>query len=285
MSEQTDVKVFISWSGDLAKGVAVALRAWLPLMFDRVTSWASDTDIAAGQRGLAQIESELKNTRFGVVVVTAENQHAPWLNFEAGALSKTVPGELDQRVVPLLVDLAGPAQLTGPLSQFQAKLANKAGVKEVIRSLATVAGIAENVADERFGVYWPKLEERIQAAKAAAAAEHGDNDGEQSERPEGEVLDEILLHVRALRADSDGRAVSRGRHASRQSYRRFVERLGAQFDLKLLEIRTDPEGAPVELLMEPASQYSSEAAHAFEQAYQEGAAAEDSGVAVSVIPF
>src|SRR4051812_40799847 len=103
VAEQRDIKVFISWSGDLAKSVAVPLREWLPLLFDRVNPWASDVDIAAGQRSLAQIEAELQDSNFGIVVITAANQHEPWLNFEAGALSKVVQGDIEQRVVPLLV--------------------------------------------------------------------------------------------------------------------------------------------------------------------------------------
>lgn len=198
MPEQSDVKVFISWSGDLAKDVAVALREWLPLFFDRVVPWASDTDIAAGQRGMTQIEAELTGTRLGIVVVTADNQAAPWLNFEAGALSRVV-GEQEHRVVPLLVDLTGPAQLTGPLSQFQAKTADREGVRDVVRSVATVAGVDATVVDGRFEAFWPQLEAAITAAKSRAE----EPATKQTKRPQGEVLDEILLHVRALRADGE----------------------------------------------------------------------------------
>jgi hypothetical protein len=34
VANEEDFKVFISWSGPLAKGVAGALRDWLPTMFD-----------------------------------------------------------------------------------------------------------------------------------------------------------------------------------------------------------------------------------------------------------
>jgi hypothetical protein len=198
--EQRDVKVFISWSGDLAKAVAIALREWLPLLFDRVAPWASDTDIEAGQRGLNEIEAELAGTQFGVVVVTAENQDAPWLNFEAGALSKTIVGDLDRRVVPLLVDLSGASQLTGPLRQFQAKRADREGIHALLRSLAEVAGIDPAVVDARFAAYWASLEEKIREALATAPSSPAEV---KAPRPEGDVLDEILVHVRALRSESE----------------------------------------------------------------------------------
>src|SRR4051794_8953617 len=98
-------KVFISWSGAYSRAIAAAVRDWIPLLFDTVTPFMSDHDIAAGERGLTVIETELEGTQFGIIVVTEENQHAPWLNFEAGALSKIITQDRKQRVAPLLVDL------------------------------------------------------------------------------------------------------------------------------------------------------------------------------------
>lgn len=285
MAEQTDVKVFVSWSGDLAKAVAVALREWLPLLFDRVAPWASDTDIAAGQRGLPQIEAELKDTRFGVVVVTAENQHAPWLNFEAGALSKTVPGDLDQRVVPLLVDLTGPTQLTGPLAQFQAKTAQESGVRDLVRSLASVAGIAEHVADARFEAYWPQLEKEIAAAVKAAATAAGAPSKKKAEREESDVLDEILLHVRALRSDAETRRPSRPKRLSDNGYTLFVEELAGKHGLKVNRIEYSADGSPVMLDLDPAGTYSEAEAAAFEEEYRLTAAPRDAKARISVVPF
>lgn len=201
MAEQSDVKVFVSWSGDLAKAVAFALRESLSLLSDRFIPWVSEADIEAGQRGLAQIEGELRDTRFGVVVVTAENQHAPWLNFEAGALSKAIAGDVEQRVVPLLVDLASPAQVTGPLSQFQAKVADREGVLALLRSLAAVAGVDEQVVATRFEDQWPRLEAKIAEVKQKHAAAEGEPRVER--RDQADVLDEILLHVRQLRVDRE----------------------------------------------------------------------------------
>ena len=64
------LKVFISWSGERAKAVATVLHDWIPTMFDAVAPWMSDVDIAAGSRGLVEIEQALVGTRFGIVVTT-----------------------------------------------------------------------------------------------------------------------------------------------------------------------------------------------------------------------
>ncbi|WP_028660376.1 TIR domain-containing protein [Nocardioides insulae] len=293
MAEQSDVKAFISWSGDLAREIAVALRDWLPLLFDRVRPWASDTDVAAGQRGLAQIESELTDTRFGVVVVTAENQHAPWLNFEAGALSKTVVGDVEQRVVPLLVDLSGPTQLTGPLAQFQAKTAQKAGMLSVVRSLAAVAGIEEGVAGQRFEVYWPQLEAKIEAAKEKASKHPTTR--RTKRRDEADVLDEILLHVRALRSDRDpeyvlgdpNRRRREKRAVDRHALHQMLDRLAAEHGLKVTRYPDPPAPGQTrpEVVLESLEAYSRESAEAFERSLNRVAAREGQAFKVSVVPF
>jgi len=67
----------------------------------------------------------------GIVCVSRENQSAPWLNFEAGALAKNLESS---RVVPLIINLK-PSEVQQPLAQFQAKEATKAGILDVLRLL------------------------------------------------------------------------------------------------------------------------------------------------------
>lgn len=267
----------------------MALREWLPLLFDRVAPWASDTDIAAGQRGLAQIESELENTRFGIVVVTSANQHAPWLNFEAGALSKTVGGDVEQRVVPLLVDLAGPTQLTGPLAQFQAKTAQQAGVLSMLRSLAAVAGIEESVATARFEAYWPQLAEKIETAKTNAARPQK----QQTKRDEADVLDEILLHVRALRSDGEsnpprslaGTPLKGNSSAKERYFHKFITELAASYDLTVSRYPDWRGGAKRDVVVSPRGAYSADAIERFTAELRERAAPGDQDVSVTAAPF
>lgn len=285
MAEQNDVKVFVSWSGEMAKAVALALRQWLPLVVDGVVPWVSDTDIAAGQRGLREIEAELADTRFGIVVVTAENQHASWLNYEAGALSKTVGGNVEHRVVPLLVDLSSAAELVGPLTQFQAKTAQQDGVRDVVRSLAVVAGKSEAVTDMRFDPLWRQLEEQITAARDLAS---GGDEGRPEPRPEGDMLDEILLHVRSLRSDLEGPAhrepTPTRAQRQRQEFQEFVTKLAAAHDMDVFEI----EGTgwnDRRVTLAPKHDYDSDAEAAFRRAFRDQASQADRKVEISVIPF
>ena len=83
-------RIFISWSGEQARAASVLLREWLREMFDGVDPWVSDVDIASGAQGLVEIHASLGRAEFGLIVVTPDNQSSPWLNYEAGALSRAV---------------------------------------------------------------------------------------------------------------------------------------------------------------------------------------------------
>lgn len=190
------MKVFISWSGPVSKQVAAALYDWLPLVIQSVQPYMSANDIAAGARWSTDIGSELEASSFGIVCLTRANAAAPWINFEAGALSKSF-GEA--RVVPLLFGMA-PRDIpsASPLVQFQAVMADKEGARRLVAGvnlgiLESNAGGAldEERLDAMFEALWPKLEMRL--AKVELPPEDGDG---VPRRDPDEILAEILELVR-----------------------------------------------------------------------------------------
>jgi len=184
-----NMKVFLSWSGGKSRAVAEALRDWLPLVINEVEPFVSGKDIAAGVRWQVEISGELESSNFGVVCVTAENQSAPWLNFEAGALAKAVGAS---RVVPLVIDLKV-SDVRQPLGQFQALSIREEGVLELLKSInehcsRTLPG--ERLA-EAYSVWWPRLEARLEAAHSVPSRDA-------PSRAERDLLEEILTTVRGL---------------------------------------------------------------------------------------
>src|SRR5580693_4624660 len=109
------MRVFISWSGERSRAMAAALRGWLESVMPAVKPFMSEEDIEKGSRGLAKIAAELEGVSFGIICITPENQDRPWLNFEAGAISKIQNCSLTWT---LLLEI-GASQITGPLNQFQ----------------------------------------------------------------------------------------------------------------------------------------------------------------------
>ncbi len=155
------LKVFVSWSGDRSLPLAEATRDWMEVVFHNVQPWLSQKDIDAGERWSPAIASELEATHFGILCLTRDNLSAPWLLFEAGALAKSVE---KARVVPLLLDLEE-SDLSGPLSQFQAKKATSDGFASIAHSINGVLGasIPQIRLDHLHNLAWPDLAERIRA--------------------------------------------------------------------------------------------------------------------------
>jgi TIR domain len=84
------VKVFLSWSGERSRIMAAALRDWLPLVLYYVRPWVSGKDIQAGERWSLEVGKKLEESNFGILCLTKDNLNAPWMLFEAGALSKAI---------------------------------------------------------------------------------------------------------------------------------------------------------------------------------------------------
>jgi len=182
------MQTFLSWSGERSRHVAEALRAWLPHVINAVKPWMSGEDIETGARWSAEIAEQLSGTQFGIVCLTPENLLAPWILFEAGALSKTVERV---RVCPYLFAVQ-PADIKGPLVQFQSTPANKEGTLRLVHALNRGMGepaLSPTHVDEAFEVWWPRLDQRLGAIPKAPS----DSTPVRSDR---EILEELLELVR-----------------------------------------------------------------------------------------
>lgn len=159
---KNSVKVLISWSGPCSKEVAHTLRQLLPDIIPSIEPWMSEDDIQAGARWNEEVSQQLAQTSFGIICLTRENQHAPWILFEAGALAKTLEQIL---VCPYLIDFFPFDIENGPLAQFQAKQANKEHTWDLVRTINRTLGDAASPEDrlqrlfER--LFWPELKQTL----------------------------------------------------------------------------------------------------------------------------
>ncbi len=155
------MKVFISWSGEPSKAIALALRDWLPLVLQQVEPFMSKRDIPSGSRWNTEIGTHLSESGFGILCVTPDNPKSEWLLFEAGALAR----KLDDRVCPYVVGME-PTDLPtySPLNQFMAKRANR---EETFELVSDINALLENGAldprrlEQSFDAFWKKLEDRL----------------------------------------------------------------------------------------------------------------------------
>ncbi len=159
--EADQAKVLISWSGERSRQVAEALRDWLPLILQPISFWMSARDLKPGKRWSGELALELGEADFGILCLTESNLNAPWILFEAGALSKSVKCS---HVVPYLYEIDG-MQITGPLDQFQYCMANKTGtealVNTIVAALRPSLGL-DSQSNKIFWKWWPEFQQELE---------------------------------------------------------------------------------------------------------------------------
>lgn len=163
--------IFISWSGEPSHTVALALRDWLPHVIQSIDPYVSSEDIEQGAPWFPDIAQQLDQASFGIICVTKANAGSRWMNFEAGALFKSVKS-VQRHVSPFLIDLK-PTDLVGPLAQFQATEPNLDGVTKLVRSLNILGDprLRDALLDAEIERWWPDLEQELRSAQEVAAAQ------------------------------------------------------------------------------------------------------------------
>lgn len=183
------MNVFISWSGDRSRFIAEELRDWLPKVIQSLKPWMSDKDLGKGARWNAEMAAKLETCSFGVICLTQENVTEPWINFEAGALSKIVG---QSNVCPYLFELE-PTDISGPLTQFQMTLGTS---KDTLLLLQTInkamkeLSLADDILQGSFALWWPSLEKKLKDVPSIQS--------KQPARTDRQLLEETLQTVRAI---------------------------------------------------------------------------------------
>ncbi len=185
------MKVFISWSGELSQKIAKELSEWLPSIIQSIEVFYSPEDIKKGENWDNRITNELKDCKYGIVCLTSENVVAPWIHFEAGALSKA----LDSRVSTLMVNIVT-SEIQGPLSRFQATKFEKNDFYQLLVSIneASDNPIMEKVLQKSFDAIWDKMYQNINKIIGESA-----NKGKnltQKNKDGNTILEELLQLMR-----------------------------------------------------------------------------------------
>jgi hypothetical protein len=183
------MKIFISWSGDESKAVATALQRWLKLVIPSPDIFLSSESLDPGVRWSDQVGRSLQETNYGIICLTPTNLESPWVLFEAGAISKIVDGS---HVTPLLYRVKK-TNVTGPLALFQMIDVAREDLKGLAES---INGLSESPKDKEtleniIELAWPQLQQDLAQIPA-------DDDVVEVQRPDRELLEEILSVVRGI---------------------------------------------------------------------------------------
>jgi hypothetical protein len=181
-----DYNVFISWSGARSRYAASALRDWIPKVVQAVEPFMSETDVEKGSRGLHAISTALEAVKLGISCLTPENVEAPWILYEAGALTKTIDDET--RLWTYLLGGLRAEDVKPPLGMFQWTKAEKEETRKLVRAINRAVSkklIPDARLDEIFDSLWPELESKLRQLPP------GDG-GVEARRPPEEMIAEIL---------------------------------------------------------------------------------------------
>lgn len=123
------MNVFISWSGEPSKSIAQVLNDWIPHVIQTAEPFMSP-NIDKGDRWDNALDKQLEAANVGIVVLTRSNTTAPWILFEAGALSKIIKS----RVCTFLFDLKE-SEVEYPLAKFQHTIFTKDEVFKLVETI------------------------------------------------------------------------------------------------------------------------------------------------------
>lgn len=189
------MKVFISWSGTTSHKVAVLLRDWLPSVIQSIEPYVSSEDIDKGARWSTDIAGELHASTYGLICVTKDNIKAPWINFEAGALGKSID---KSRVSPFLFGIKR-SEVEGPILQFQSTIFEKEDVLKLLKSINTACatdGLEDARLEKSFDVWWPQLESQLNTIVQSQPPEAVPE--EMATEPVGEATSRVLEEILEL---------------------------------------------------------------------------------------
>lgn len=125
------MNLFISWSEERSGTVAKTLHPWIKCILQNIDPFFSPSDIAGGSIWISKLNNKLAASNAGIICLTPENQHNPWIQFEAGALAK---GLDENRVFVLLIGMET-HEVSGPLSSFNHTPSTKAGIQKMVFDL------------------------------------------------------------------------------------------------------------------------------------------------------
>ena len=184
------MRVFISWSGSQSKAIATVFSNWLSQVIQAVEPWLS-TEIQKGSRWGTEVNESLQVLPVAIICLTRENLQAPWILFEAGAISSH-----KEAFVCTLLHGIEPTDVKPPLSQFQHTSFEKDDIKKLLESInrriADAGGksLTDQNLSDIFEFNWPRLEQDV---ASIPTSETLNLDAHRSER---EMLKEALELLR-----------------------------------------------------------------------------------------
>jgi len=180
---------------------ALALGDWLPQVINAAKPFVSSEDIDKGKRWSLELEKELDESDFGIIILTADNIDRPWLNFEAGALSKKM-GKNKTNVCPLLLNIDhSDLNENSPFKQFQAVKIEKTDFLRLLKSIYNALDektITESQLEKSFDKWWSDIEVQFNDIIDKFNEKESNNNNKREITKQEIILEELLGLTRSI---------------------------------------------------------------------------------------
>jgi len=162
------MKIFVSWSGEPSKSIAKVLDKRLREILPGAGTFMSFEHIEMGVRWAERIKRQLSRRNHGIVCLTPQNLNAPWIIYEAGALTKNAAS----RLWCILFAGLSKADVPKPLGDFQLAQFNKTDMRRVVHSINNAIGarkLTRPDLDKNFEQQWRGLANTVKSAQMRAS--------------------------------------------------------------------------------------------------------------------
>jgi len=182
----------VSWSGEFSHKIAKTFAEFLDMIIGRQIEVFISDDIDMGTRWRTELDKKLSQCTSGILIVTKDNFNSPWLNFEAGAISKCVS---ENKIFPVLFNVE-PSMLPSTFNNFQATRYKKTEVEKLFSIFNEQLNKPLNNFHKFFGKnIWPDFEKNTNELIASLSKKDSKIETASSISNE-ERLEKILLEVR-----------------------------------------------------------------------------------------
>lgn len=166
------MKIFLSWSGNRSKEIALLLKKFLEGLFrNDVNVWMSHESITYGSMSIQEIHTALINSDKCIALITEDNISSPWIMYEAGTImgqnsANTVKANNRDIIIPILFDDISDLKFVGnPLNQFQRLQYNRKTMLRLVKQFngATRSFTEDDILEKQFSLNWSALNKEIKA--------------------------------------------------------------------------------------------------------------------------
>lgn len=156
------MRLFLSCAGKKTYALAELFKDWIQEVIQGITPpFVSSQSIEDGKRWGLELAKELEVSNTGIIFLTKESIGAPWIFFEAGAMSKKFKSS---RVYTLIFEDINLSDVPSPLTQFQNTVYNRDRAWKLVKELNKYFGkikVEKNL-QIRFDSTWDKFNKSVQ---------------------------------------------------------------------------------------------------------------------------